>query len=201
MAAQAVSADALAIAKLVLGARAGDQWALSEIVRRCSPMVRAVARRYLFVTADIDDVEQDVWLSLMKHLHRIERPAATRAWLCRVTTTAAWRLSAGNTKASLAAGVEELPCGDDTEELGLRRLERKQTQRTVRQAIARLKPGDRRLVELLMTDDSSDYLTLSKVIDRPIGSIGPTRQRVLARLRHEPSLERLWRTESYAVAG
>ena len=48
---------------------------------------------------------------------------------------------------------------------------------------------------LLSADDRPDYRTVSRMVDRPVGSIGPTRQRALERLRRQPALAR-----SYLVA-
>ena len=55
-------------------------------------------------------------------------------------------------------------------------------------AVRELRPDNRRLIELLAADDPPDYRTASKMLNRPMGSIGPTRQRVLERLRRQPAL-------------
>ena len=54
----------------------------------------------------------------------------------------------------------------------------------VRQALARLPERDRRLLTLLV-NPSVDYAYISKTLGMPVGSIGPTRQRALRRLRAE----------------
>jgi DNA-directed RNA polymerase specialized sigma24 family protein len=59
-------------------------------------------------------------------------------------------------------------------------------------ALMDLRPADRRLVLLLSKDDRPDYRTISALVDRPVGSIGPTRQRALERLRRRPELARSW---------
>jgi DNA-directed RNA polymerase specialized sigma24 family protein len=55
-----------------------------------------------------------------------------------------------------------------------------------------LRPEDRRLVLLLSEHDRPDYRTISRLVDRPVGSIGPTRQRALERMRRQPELARSW---------
>jgi len=53
----------------------------------------------------------------------------------------------------------------------------------VRAAWGRLKPRCQELLSLLMTDDPLGYKDLSKLLQMPVGSIGPTRARCLEHLR------------------
>lgn len=183
--------DASLIGELVLRARRGDRWALAEIVDRCTPMVQGLARRYVNDPTEADDVAQEVWLRFTEHLHRIETPAATRAWLARVTTHTAWRIQRRASRTSPTSDLDERASTDDTEESGLRHAGDAETRRVVRAALSRLAPPERHLVELLVSEDRPDYRTVATLVGRPIGSIGPTRQRILARLRREPSLAHL----------
>jgi RNA polymerase sigma factor (sigma-70 family) len=179
------------IADLVARARSGDQGALDEIVDRCSPMLRAVARRYVRRPADVDDVVQDVWVIFVEHLDLIRSPEATRAWLARVATHAAWRACRRLDRSAPVADVGQWSASDDTEESGLRSAHRAEVRGPLRDALDGLRPADRRLLELLVAEDRPDYRAISQALDRPIGSLGPTRQRVLTRLRRQPGIARL----------
>ena len=53
----------------------------------------------------------------------------------------------------------------------------------VRDALSRLPRRWQRLLEMLMADPPASYAEISDQLDLPIGSIGPTRGRCLARLR------------------
>jgi DNA-directed RNA polymerase specialized sigma24 family protein len=53
----------------------------------------------------------------------------------------------------------------------------------VRAALARLPGHWRRLVEMLMADPPASYAEISDQLGLPVGSIGPTRGRCMARLR------------------
>lgn len=180
--------DSAVIAELVVRARAGDRWALTEVVRRCGPMVHGLARRCVHDPTEADDVAQEVWLRFTEHLHRIDNPAATRGWLARVTTRTAWRAQQRTTRTSPTPDLDDRASADDTEEISLRHAGDAETRRVVRAALGRLDPPERYLVELLVADDRPDYRTVAALVGRPIGSIGPTRQRILARLRREPEL-------------
>ncbi|HKA82584.1 MAG TPA: sigma-70 family RNA polymerase sigma factor [Acidimicrobiales bacterium] len=182
--------DAAEIAALVCRARAGDRGALAQIVDRCTPMVRAIAHRYVSNPADVEDVVQDAWLSLVEHLHSIRSPAATRAWLVQVTTHAAWRNRRKVLRAAPDAELDERAADDDTAEAGLGHVWCEQLRQPLAQAVRALRPDHRHLIELLTADEPPDYRAAGKLLDRPIGSIGPTRQRVLERLRRQPALAR-----------
>jgi DNA-directed RNA polymerase specialized sigma24 family protein len=61
----------------------------------------------------------------------------------------------------------------------------------VRRAVERLAPAERHLILLLTKSDTVDYRSISEAIGRPIGSIGPTRMRVLAKLRRDRAIRQL----------
>jgi RNA polymerase sigma factor (sigma-70 family) len=176
------------IADLLLRARANDERAIGEIVERCTPMLRALARRYVADPSDADDVVQDVWVTFVQHLDRIHEPAATRGWLMQVLTHTAWRAQSRARRSVPTASVSDGAANDDTEAAALRRVWCDELRRRLMPALRTLRPEDRRLVVLLAGERRPDYRSVSRLVDRPIGSIGPTRQRALHRLRSQPSL-------------
>jgi RNA polymerase sigma factor (sigma-70 family) len=180
--------DGAHIADLLCRARVGDQAAVGEIVERCTPMLRAVARRYVHGDSDVDDVLQDVWIAFVENLHLIREPAATRGWLLRVLTHAAIR--AGQ-QARRAEPTAELDVGEpvaDVADVAVRNVWLEDLRGRLKPALQALRPEDRRLVTLLAGEGRSDYRTVSRLTGRPVGSIGPTRMRAMARLRRQPSL-------------
>ncbi len=188
--------DGAQIAEMLLRARAGDRNAIGEIVERCSPMLRAVAHRYVTSQHDVDDVLQDVWATFVQNLDRIREPAATRGWLVRVLTHTAWRAQRRARRAEpaplvgeeLGAGVAACTPPAGTEETALQRVWCEELRGRLTPALQALRPDDRRLVVLLAGERAPDYRTVSRMVNRPVGSIGPTRQRALERLRRQPSL-------------
>jgi DNA-directed RNA polymerase specialized sigma24 family protein len=58
----------------------------------------------------------------------------------------------------------------------------------LRAAFADLPPGGQRLMELLIVDPPLPYTEISARLGIPVGSIGPTRSRLLVRLRRHPAL-------------
>ena len=66
------------------------------------------------------------------------------------------------------------------------------TSRIVREAVARLDAREQELIHLLF-DTELSYTEISDRIDRPIGAIGPTRQRLMSKLRRDRSIRQLAR--------
>jgi RNA polymerase sigma factor (sigma-70 family) len=180
--------DSAQIADLLLRARAKDERAIGEIVERCTPMLRALARRYVSDPSAVDDVVQDVWVTFVQNVHRIHEPAATRGWLVQVLTHTAWRAELRARRSVATADVGESAASDDTEAAALRRVWCEELRGRLTPALHALRPDDRRLVVLLAGERQPDYRSVSRLVNRPIGSIGPTRQRALHRLRRQPSL-------------
>ena len=82
------------------------------------------------------------------------------------------------------AGLKTLTTADgpDVDE----RLLADERARDVRDALARLPHRSQRLLEMLMADPPVPHAEISDRLGMPVGSIGPTRSRCLARLRRLP---------------
>jgi DNA-directed RNA polymerase specialized sigma24 family protein len=61
----------------------------------------------------------------------------------------------------------------------------------IRQAFECLPPRWRTLLEVLMDAPLASYEEVAEAVGMPIGSIGPTRQRCIERLRSAPALVEL----------
>jgi RNA polymerase sigma factor (sigma-70 family) len=190
--------DRAELSRLVAAASHGDRDAFSQLVSMYRTLVTQVARRYVSRNADVDDVVQEVWIKLWEHLDTIERPEALPGWLRRVTTNVAFRLHARGSRL-VFGDVADVPALDLTDDVGVHRTILIDVQGAVGQALGRLKDSDRQLVELLMVEDRPDYRAVSQQINRPVGSIGPTRQRIFERLRRDPAINRLAPTGAMAV--
>jgi hypothetical protein len=57
--------------------------------------------------------------------------------------------------------------------------------------VAELEPRDQQLLALLLHDPPTSYAEVGAQLGMPIGAIGPTRARCLARLRKRPALAAL----------
>jgi RNA polymerase sigma factor (sigma-70 family) len=171
--------------RVVRAAKAGDAGAWSALVERFTARVRSVARRHRLAAHDVEDVVQTTWLRLLEHIDGVREPSALGAWL--ETTARRESLRTANT-----GRREELtdaePLADAVEPVDERRLADRERRVALGAALEQLAPRQRALLSLLLADPVPSYGEISRTLDMPIGSIGPTRARCLARLRRDRAL-------------
>jgi len=80
--------DDSVVTALVTRARNGDTQAWHALVERYAPLIWSICRRYRLGDADAQDVSQDVWLHLVRHLDTLRAPAALPGWLATTTRRA-----------------------------------------------------------------------------------------------------------------
>jgi len=173
---------------LARDAAAGNEHAWAELVRRLDGVLRGVARRYRLASADVDDVVQTTWLRAVDHVGRLHDPGAIAGWLVVTTRREAMR--------TLQRGVREV-LTDDTSAIDdpdpsgpdAHAIERER-RAALRTAVERLEGRQRVLLTSMLSTPAPTYEQLSARLAMPVGSIGPTRDRALARLRDDPELAR-----------
>jgi RNA polymerase sigma factor (sigma-70 family) len=173
------------LGSLVSAAAHGDERAWSALVRRLEPAVRAVARRHRLGDADQDEVVQHTWIRLVVHIDSIRDAAALPGWL----TTTARRESLRLLSARRDVPVEELQPAETLEAGTLdEQVLDEERRAALHCALDALPPRQRALMRTLVARPALTYDQLSAALGLPKGSIGPTRQRSLARLRRDPHL-------------
>lgn len=183
---RAPTADAT-LTELVGRALDGDETAWTEIVHRHTALVLARVRQFRLSPPQAEDVAQTVWLNLLEHLRDLREPEALPGWISTATRHECIRAT---TLARRSVPVDpttgRLDVQDDAElDVELLRTER---HRALRTALEELPEHQRRLLLLLSTDPPPSYQEVSALLGIPVGSIGPTRQRGLARLRRTAAI-------------
>lgn len=173
--------DALDVALLVQRAAAGDHSAWERLVDQYARLVWAMTRDFRLMENDAADVFQATWLRSLEHIDRLEQPARVGSWVAATARNDCLRGLAARKKVVL---VHDVALNDDvTHELEIdEQLLAEERAQVVREALSSL-PRRWRLVELLMADPPASYAKTSDQLGLPVGSIGPTRGRCLARLR------------------
>jgi RNA polymerase sigma factor (sigma-70 family) len=173
----------LDVAALMRRASNGDHQAWERLVDQYSRLIWSITIDFKLVESDANDVAQTTWLRLLEHIDRIEYPDRLGSWLAATARNECLRCLAARKRVTPSDDDVELngavPHGPEIDE----RLLADERARVVREALSRLPGRWQRLLELLMADPPVSYADISDELGLPIGSIGPTRARCLARLR------------------
>jgi RNA polymerase sigma factor (sigma-70 family) len=171
------------LACMVAAAIGGHQGAWRELYRRYDPLVITTAARFRLPQASIEDVSQTVWGLLVTHLARIREPRALPGWIVTTTRNEAYRLLRVDVRCAPSdpstdprlQGVDHVEPGAD--------IYRAELRQELDQLIDVLSADHRRLMRMLLADPQPSYAEISRTLSIPLGSIGPTRSRCLARMR------------------
>jgi RNA polymerase sigma factor (sigma-70 family) len=173
------------LSALIARAAKGDQNAWEELVERFAPLVWSICRRYSLERADIDDVAQNVWLRLVERLSTIREPNALPGWLATTTQRECLRLLRVNQRLERRGEwlADEMatalpPAGMIEEE-----IIKAEWNRALLIAFSQLPLPCHELLLLLMREPPVPYTEISRTLGIPVGGIGPSRARCLAKLR------------------
>ena len=177
------SGEAPDIAQLVRGAAAGDRRAWERLVDQYARLIWSITADFKLIESDAADVAQTTWLRLLEHIDRIEYPDRVGSWLAATARNECLRNLAARKRVVLAHDEEVLTGAVTSSPEVDERILADERDQVVRDALSRLPGRWQRLLELLMADPPASYADISSELDLPVGSIGPTRGRCLARLR------------------
>jgi RNA polymerase sigma factor (sigma-70 family) len=173
------------VARLVKRAGEGDSSAWTVLVEQFSGLVWSVVRAHGLYNADAHDVFQTVWLRCVEHLKRLRDPERLAGWLATTTRHECFRVTRMARRTQPAADmVLEVEVDDSAgEDRLVERLTDLDEQSAFRRALEVLPEQCRILLRLLLSDPPLSYDDISDALSIPRGSIGPTRQRCLDRVR------------------
>jgi len=164
--------------------RDGDITALDDLVEVMTPVLWQIVRAYRLTTEECEDVLQASWLALVRHRDAVSDPQAIGRWLSVTARRAAWR-TASRSRRDLAVDPADL-------EHHASRTSHPSVESTVVvdderarlwNAVSGLDERCQRLLRVVAFQPRPDYAGLSADLRMPVGSIGPTRGRCLAKLR------------------
>ena len=174
---------------LVHRAAEGDPAAWNAIVDEYAGLLWSVVRGFRLNEAQAADAVQTTWLRLVEHVADLRDPAHVAGWLKTTARRVCLQVIRQGSREHLVdwdedrAGGGEVrydgPDEDGPEAAALRQ----EHQVLVRRALAELPDRHRQLMELLVASPPISYQEISARLGMPVGSIGPTRARILARLQ------------------
>jgi RNA polymerase sigma factor (sigma-70 family) len=164
--------------ELIDACRADDRAAWAEVVRRYERLVLAQAHGYGLDGHAAADVAQITFAILVQSLDRLQPGTRLAPWLATVARRHTWR--------SLNQQRREPADGDDREErcTDVTTEDQRVDAMWLADGLARMGSRCRQLLEILyLRPDQPSYADIAVELDIPIGAIGPTRGRCLAKLR------------------
>ena len=181
--ATSTSADDVDVAAVVRAAAAGDRQAWELLVDRYVGLLWSIALRHGIGEADAADVVQSTWMRLLEHIDDLREPHHVGAWLATTARREALR--------TVALRRRVTPHGDDTAfeavDIAATAVDEGLLDRELaaeaRAAVKTLPPAWQQMLELLVGEPALSYQDVSERLGMPLGSIGPTRQRCVGRLR------------------
>ena len=171
------------MASLVHRAAGGDMQAWNQIVDQYSRLIWSITREFKLGESDAADVVQTTWMRLLEHIGRLQYPERVGSWLTVTARNECLRHLASHKRLVLVREDVAFDVPAEHEPGVDAALLAKESAETVREAMAHLPRRWQRLMTLLMEDPPVSYAEISDELGLPIGSIGPTRARCLAKLR------------------
>ena len=171
---------------------ARDESAWRDLTDQYEPLLRWLARQYGLSAEDVADVVQLTWLRCLEHVDQLTDPDRLSGWLSTICRRECMRLATKRRREVPLSEPAIMRLIDDAAAPGggdpcAEATGRDQRDR-LRQAITTLPERQRVVLVELLTRDGESYHGLSRRLGVPVGSIGPTWQRAVTRLRHDPLL-------------
>jgi RNA polymerase sigma factor (sigma-70 family) len=174
---------------IVEAATQGDEHAWNALVEQFTPVLRRVAKGFRLAPQDADDVVQACWVALLDSLHTLREPEAVGAWLVTTARRQSLRMRQREVRELLTDTpyFADLPAGDCLETV----VVEAERVTVLHEAVRRLPGRQRTLLETMIAAPDHSYAEFSQQLGMPVGSIGPTRERGLERLRQDERLTQL----------
>jgi RNA polymerase sigma factor (sigma-70 family) len=167
---------------VLAAASGGDQAAWDALVGEFSSLLWSVTRAFRLQPLDAADVVQVTWLRLVENLNRITDPQALPAWLATTARRECLQLLRRADRRRVTSYVEPVDVPDPAPAVD-HTLLTDERDTALWRTVAELGELCLRLLRVLMAAPPPSYQTVAAALDMPVGSIGPTRQRCLRRLR------------------
>ncbi|HYE61488.1 MAG TPA: sigma-70 family RNA polymerase sigma factor [Phycisphaerales bacterium] len=162
---------------LIQAATQGNERAWAALVGRYRRLVYFVPHSQGLPPEGCDDVFQSTFLALVRNLHTLRDAQALSKWLVTTATRECWKWTRHHRWESAA------PAGMPTDGAADELVERAELQAKIRGALDTLGGRCEQLLKALyLARQPVSYDEISQRLGIPVGSIGPTRNRCLAKL-------------------
>lgn len=172
----------------------GDHDAWAELVERLSPAIWGAARSLRLDRAQAEDVFGTVWLRLVERHETIRDPERLAGWISTTARNEALAVIRQASRQRPSDRIEQVD--DDPGRRPEATAERRQVSALVWEGFGELDERCRELLRLLTAVPKVPYEVIGEQLDMRIGSIGPTRERCLRKLRATSAVAQLMEAEA-----
>jgi RNA polymerase sigma-70 factor, ECF subfamily len=149
---------------LVLRCQTGEATAFGEVVERFGPRLRYYLGQMIERRDQVDDLLQEVWLTVFRKVATLKEPAAFAAWLYRIARDKAAFQRRKRRREILVEEADFAACVGDGEEFSADDAEQIHT------GLAKL-AGEHREVLILRFLEEMNYEEIARVTDCPVGTV------------------------------
>lgn len=169
--------------ELMVAAQAGDRKAYGDLLRSIVPVIGRLARKNRIERDLVDDLIQDVLLTIHRARHAYDPQRSFTVWVAVITQRRSVDLMRRQQRQRQSANDSMLQHQEDVEtDLPSANLDREETRRAVRQAVDTLPAGQREAVLRLALEEQS-LQEASAETGRSVGSLKVNLHRALKALR------------------
>jgi len=172
--------------------KAGERERMGELVDLVTPVLWNTVRAQRVGHDLAEDVVQTTWLRLVHHAEGIQDPRAVLAWLIVTAKRESWRVMKEAARVRPMPEADDSDGGDDAMESPEMAALATLDGRVLWRHVATLPPRCHSLLRVIAFCDRPDYAAVAAALGMPVGSIGPTRGRCLAKLREALDNDPQW---------
>jgi RNA polymerase sigma factor (sigma-70 family) len=173
--------------------RSGRSEAMDGLVDSTTSLLWHTARAQGLTQQQAEDAVQTTWLLLVQHASSITEPRGVLKWLLTTVRRESWaaarRARREDARDDLTDIAPELPA-EELDPEGM--VVRGQDQHVLWRHFKTLPDRCQRLLRVVAVAERPDYAQVAEALAMPVGSIGPTRGRCLAKLRAALTADPAW---------
>jgi RNA polymerase sigma factor (sigma-70 family) len=172
---------------LILHCRQGNAGAWDQLLNKYEDLVYSIPLRYGLSRDDAADIAQITFTILIQSLDGLSEDSRLGPWLVTVARRHTWRLLQRNRREGPSEHLEGTNIAESAVLLGKSdadSIEHWELSEWLEAGISKVgEPCRELLLALYFQPERSSYAEVAERLDRPVGSIGPSRARCLKRLR------------------
>lgn len=160
--------------ELIEAARAGDRFALDQLLRRHYDRIHAVTKRIAGASKDADDATQEALIKIVRALPRFDGRSSFGTWAYRIATNAALDELRKRKRRPALQVIRDDDSGEvqlqPVDELAERTIDSIADRLAIDEALDAL-PEDFRTAVVLRDVGDLDYSEIAEVLEVPVGTV------------------------------